>query len=74
MHCYYTFLSTLQAHIKHAEFLNKKIDMYDEIAIVVGKDTATGGFSKSYVDLEHEPHDADESAEYVADNVDEDVV
>ena len=48
--------------------------MYDELAIVVGKDTATGGFSKSGVDLEHEPHNADESAEYVADNVEEDVV
>ena len=48
--------------------------MYDELAIVVGKDTATGGFSKSYVDLEHEQHNADESAEYVADNVEEDVV
>ena len=47
--------------------------MYDELAIVVGKDTATGGFSKSYVDLEHEPHNGD-SAEYVADNVEEDVV
>ena len=48
--------------------------MYDELAIVVRKDTATGGFSKSYVDLEHEPYNADESAEYVADNVEEDVV
>ena len=73
MHCYYTFLSPLQAHRKHAEFLNKKIDMYDELAIVVGKDTATGGFSKSYVDLEHEPDNGD-SAEFVADNVEEGVV
>ena len=73
MHCYYTFLSPLQAHRKHAEYLNKKIDMYDELAIVVGKDTATGGFSKSYVDLEHEPHNGD-SAEFVADNVEEGVV
>ena len=47
--------------------------MYDELAIVVGKDTATGGFSKSYVDLEHEP-DNDDSAEFVADNVEEGVV
>ncbi|KAK4557144.1 hypothetical protein RGQ29_007063 [Quercus rubra] len=69
-----TYQEEVMAHRKHAEFLNKKIDMYDELAIVVGKDTATGGFSKSYVDLEHEPHNADESAEYVADNVEEDVV
>ena len=47
--------------------------MYDELAIVVGKDTTTGGFSKSYVDLEHEPNNGD-SAEFVADNVEEDVV
>ena len=47
--------------------------MYDELAIVVGKDTITGGFSKSYVDLEHEL-DNGESAEFVADNVEEGVV
>ena len=47
--------------------------MYDELAIVVGKDTTTGGFSKSYVDLKHEP-DNGESAEFVADNVEEGVV
>ena len=69
----YTFLSPLQAHRKHAEYLNKKIDFYDQLAIVVGKDTATGGFSKSYVDLENELDNGD-SAEFVADNVEEDVV
>ena len=47
--------------------------MYDELAIVMGKDIATGGFSKSYVDLEHEP-DNGESAEFVVDNVEEGVV
>ena len=47
--------------------------MYDELAIVVGKDTTTGGFSKSYVDLENEP-DNGNSAEFVADNVEEGVV
>ena len=69
----YTFLSPLQAHRKHAEYLNKKIDFYDELAIVVGKDTATGGFSKSYVDLENEPDNGD-SADFVADFVEEGVV
>ena len=49
------FLSPLQVHRKHAKYLNKKIEMYDELAIVVGKDTATGGFSKSYMDIENEP-------------------
>ena len=47
--------------------------MYDELAIVVGKDTATGGFSKSYVDIENEPDNGD-SVEFVADNVEEGVV
>ena len=69
----YTFLSPLQAHRKHAEYLNKKINFYDQLAIVVGKDTATCGFSKSYVDLENEPDNGD-SAEFVADNVEEGVV
>ena len=69
----YTFLSPLQAHQKHADYLNKKIDFYDELVIVVGKDTATGGFSKSYVDLENEPDNGD-SAEFFADNVEEGVV
>ena len=47
--------------------------MYDELAIVVGKDTTTGGFSKSYVDLKHELDNGD-SAEFVANNVEEGVV
>ena len=47
--------------------------MYDELTIVVEKDTATGGFSKSYVDLKHEPDNGD-SVEFVADNVEEGVV
>ena len=67
------FLSPLQVHRKHAKYLNKKIEMYDELAIVVGKDTATGGFSKSYMDLENEPDNGD-NAKFVADNVEEGVV
>ena len=69
----YTFFSPLQAYRKHAEYLNKKIEFYDELAIVVGKDTATGGFSKFYVDIENEPNNGDngDSAEFVADNVEE---
>ena len=47
-----TFLSPLRAHRKHAEFLNKRIEMYNEWAIVVGKDMATGSFAKSYVDFD----------------------
>ena len=42
-----------QAHPAHAPYLNKKIEQYDEMAIVVGKDMATGGFSKQW--SEHSP-------------------
>nr|POF07368.1 hypothetical protein CFP56_68194 [Quercus suber] len=39
----------------------------------MGKDTATGSFSKSYVDIENEPDNGD-STEFVADNAEEGVV
>ena len=42
------------------EYLNKKIEMYDELAIVVGKDTAMGSFSKSYVDIKNESDNGEE--------------
>ena len=37
-----------QAHPAHAHYLNKKIEQYDEIAIVVGKDMTASGFSKQW--------------------------
>ena len=55
------------------EYLNKKIEMYDDLAIVVGKDTTTGSFSKSYVDIENELDNGD-NIEFVADNGEEGVV
>ena len=55
------------------EYLNKKIEMYDELAIVVGKDMATGSFAKSYVYIDTE-QDNRESTEMVADNGEEGVV
>ena len=73
MYCYYTFLSPLQAHCKHVEYLNKMIEMYDELAIVVGKDMATVSFVKSYVDIDTD-QDNGESIEMVADNGEEGVV
>ena len=39
----------------------------------MGKDTATGGFSKSYVDIKNEPDNGD-NAEFVVNNVEEGVV
>uniref|UniRef100_A0A2N9FNQ3 EF-hand domain-containing protein n=1 Tax=Fagus sylvatica TaxID=28930 RepID=A0A2N9FNQ3_FAGSY len=47
----------------HANFLNKKIEMYDELALVVGKDIATGSFSKGVTDIDGKGvNDVDRSA------------
>ncbi|KAL4645796.1 hypothetical protein ACB092_02G259100, partial [Castanea dentata] len=67
-----TYQEEVMAHCKHADFLNKKIEIYDELAIVVGKDLATGSFVRSYVDIDTE-HDNAESTEMVADNGEEGV-
>nr|POE52667.1 hypothetical protein CFP56_43099 [Quercus suber] len=40
---------------------------------ILGKDTTTGSFSKSYVDIENEPDNGD-STEFVVDNAEEGVV
>ena len=42
-----------QDHPAQAPHLNKNIEQYDEMAIVVGKDLATGGCSKQW--NEHSP-------------------
>ncbi|XP_021724327.1 uncharacterized protein LOC110691699 [Chenopodium quinoa] len=42
----------IQENPSHEKYLNRKIDMYEEIAIVVGKDMARGDFSKSFADIE----------------------
>jgi len=36
----------------HEKYINKKIDMYDEMAIVVGNDVARGSGTKSFDDVE----------------------
>ena len=54
-------------------YLNKKIEMYDDLAIVVRKDMATGSFAKSYVDIDTE-QDNGESTKMVVDNGEEGVV
>ena len=73
LHCYYTFLSPLQKHRKHAEFFNKRIEMYDDLAVVVGKDMATDSFAKSYIDLDTQQDNGDD-IEIVADNGEEGVM
>jgi len=40
-----------QAHPNHDKYLNKKLDMYEAMTIVVGKDMAIKNYTKSYVDI-----------------------
>ncbi|KAK5845322.1 hypothetical protein PVK06_001493 [Gossypium arboreum] len=40
------------AHKKYEPFLNKSIDHYDEMALVVGKDMAIGSFVKTFADID----------------------
>ncbi|XP_052880039.1 L10-interacting MYB domain-containing protein-like [Gossypium arboreum] len=39
------------AHKKYEPFLNQSIDHYDEMALVVGKDMATGSFARTFADI-----------------------
>ncbi|KAG8481797.1 hypothetical protein CXB51_027232 [Gossypium anomalum] len=47
-----TYDATVMAHKKYEPFLNKSIDHYDEMALVVGKDMATGSFAKTFADID----------------------
>ncbi|PPR82468.1 hypothetical protein GOBAR_AA38248 [Gossypium barbadense] len=40
------------AVMKYEPFLNKSIDHYDEMALVVGKDKATGSFARTFADID----------------------
>ncbi|KAL4651391.1 hypothetical protein ACB092_01G156200 [Castanea dentata] len=68
-----TYQEKVMAHCKHAEYLNKRIEMYNELAIVVGKDMITCSFAMSYVDIDTE-QDHRESTKMVADNGEKGVV
>ncbi|MBA0736630.1 hypothetical protein Gogos_010161, partial [Gossypium gossypioides] len=46
-----TYDATVMAHKKYEPFLNKNIDHYDEMALVVGKDMATESFSRTFADI-----------------------
>ncbi|KAL2904160.1 L10-interacting MYB domain-containing protein [Bienertia sinuspersici] len=46
---YDTYIKQYPAHEK---YLNRKIDLYDEMAIVVGKDMARGNFSMTFGDID----------------------
>nr|KJB70052.1 hypothetical protein B456_011G056200 [Gossypium raimondii] len=47
-----TYDATVMAHKKYEPFLNKIIDHYDEMAVVVGKDMATGSFARTFADID----------------------
>jgi len=40
-----------QTHPNHDKYVNKKLDMYEAMTIVVGKDMATVNYAKSYADI-----------------------
>ncbi|KAL3755174.1 hypothetical protein ACJRO7_002261 [Eucalyptus globulus] len=42
----------ITAHPIHEKYLNKKIEMYDELALVAGKDMATRCFAKQFGDID----------------------
>ncbi|XP_056684478.1 uncharacterized protein [Spinacia oleracea] len=46
------FNTYVQQYPTHERYLNRKIDMFEEISIVAGKDMARGDFSKSFDDIE----------------------
>ncbi|PPD92929.1 hypothetical protein GOBAR_DD10135 [Gossypium barbadense] len=47
-----TYDATVMAHKKYELFLNKNIDHYDEMALVVGKNMATGSFARTFADID----------------------
>jgi len=40
-----------QTHSNHDKYVNKKLDMYEAMTIVVGKNMATENYAKSYADI-----------------------
>ncbi|KAK5826115.1 hypothetical protein PVK06_021025 [Gossypium arboreum] len=44
--------NTFKAHKKYEPFLNKSIDHYDEMALVVGQDKATWSFARIFADID----------------------
>nr|KJB60786.1 hypothetical protein B456_009G325700 [Gossypium raimondii] len=47
-----TYDAAVMAHKKYEPFLNKSIDHYDEMTVVVGKDMATGSFARTFADID----------------------
>ena len=49
------------AHPNHDKYLNKKLDMYEAMTIVVGKDMAIGNYAKSHADVNLEENTEEQS-------------
>ncbi|PPS08201.1 hypothetical protein GOBAR_AA12442 [Gossypium barbadense] len=47
-----TYDAAVMAHKKYKPFLNKSIDHYDEMALVVGKDMAIRSFARTFTDID----------------------
>ncbi|MFQ6661663.1 hypothetical protein Gotur_029750 [Gossypium turneri] len=47
-----TYDAAMMAHQKYELSLNKSIDHYDEMTLVVGKDMATEGFARTFADID----------------------
>ncbi|MFQ6653573.1 hypothetical protein Gotur_024902 [Gossypium turneri] len=47
-----TYDTAMMAHKKYEPFLNKSIDHYDEMTLVVGKDMATESFARIFADID----------------------
>uniref|UniRef100_A0A2N9GM46 Uncharacterized protein n=1 Tax=Fagus sylvatica TaxID=28930 RepID=A0A2N9GM46_FAGSY len=53
---FWSFETQVEANPTHVQYLNKKIEFYDKMAIVVGKDVATGSYAYSWGDeTSHNP-------------------
>ncbi|MFQ6629872.1 hypothetical protein Gotur_007690 [Gossypium turneri] len=47
-----TYDVAVMTHKKYEPFLNKSIDHYEEMTLVVGKDMATGSFARTFADID----------------------
>ncbi|MFQ6635258.1 hypothetical protein Gotur_010416 [Gossypium turneri] len=47
-----TYDAAVMTHKKYEPFLNKSIDHYDEMALVVGKGMVTGSFAKTFANID----------------------
>ncbi|MFQ6646922.1 hypothetical protein Gotur_019044 [Gossypium turneri] len=47
-----TYDIAVMAHKKYEQFLNKSINHYDEMTLVVDKDMETGSFARTFADID----------------------